>query len=184
MELNRVLTHLDAVEIIVNERIIPFLANVPKALVTLTILVLKALIKVARQASIFATEYRTKPANVPVENQISEDTQDTETVEDTKVESEIIIADSYDALNDAALATDGILSIIESINLVTPIVKTNSIECFVTTGLADELSRNYLESVSYTLPRNRRTKKGYTRHDKIGILNEHFPIVVKSGILA
>ena len=46
--------HLDAIETIANNHVIPFLANVAKALVTLVILATKGLIKLSYLAAIFA----------------------------------------------------------------------------------------------------------------------------------
>ena len=126
--------------------------------------------------------------NAPVndDRQVVEQGQqmgDVPVLEDTKVESEIILADNYDALDSAVIATDKILSIIETINLVKPIAQENSLAQFVQQGLRDELSREYISLVSYTLPRNKRTKKAYRRHGNFGVLVEHYETVEKLGLL-
>lgn len=60
---------------------------------------------------------------------------------------------------------------------------TNNIESYITKNLQNTLAKNYLDMVSYELPRNKRTKKTHTRYNDIGILNEHYPTVIKLGIL-
>lgn len=70
-----------------------------------------------------------------------------------------------------------------NIHIIKPISKTNSIEIFIKVSLHNELSNNYLEIVSYKLPRNRRTKKTHVRYGNLGILKEHYAILMASNIL-
>ena len=78
--------HLDALETIANDHIIPFLADVAKALVTLFILGTKGLIKLSYLAAIFATnrvvanhqeqniKHETAKPNETVGNQVTSNT--------------------------------------------------------------------------------------------------------------
>lgn len=86
---------------------------------------------------------------------------------------------------DADFTREKIVDVIQSINLVKPIVKVNSLENFVSNGLRDTLEANYLNSVSYKLPKNNRVRtKTHIRHGNIGILKEHYNIVIKSKLLS
>ena len=67
--------------------------------------------------------------------------------------------------------------------IMKPIDRINSIENFITTGLRDTLAKNYLEMVSYKLPRNRRTKKTHVRYKDLGVMKEHYPILMATGTL-
>ena len=71
--------HLDALETIANNHIIPFLTNVAKALVTLVILGTKGLIKLSYLTAIFAT------------NRVVANKQNTETT-DTNQETDVPVS--------------------------------------------------------------------------------------------
>ena len=113
---------------------------------------------------------------------------DVETVQET---NEAIVVEQIstqeqqmeDVLEDTIIATEKIVDIIQRINIVRPINKPNSLEDFVNTGLRDELSKAYLESICYKLPTNKRTKKAYKRLNNHGILHEHYDFVVNSSLI-
>ena len=90
-----------------------------------------------------------------------------------------------DVLEDVVTTTEqtDIVDIIQSIDIVRPVIKTNSLDAFIATGLADELFREYLNLVSYKLPTNKRTKKAYKRLNNHGILHEHYNFVVNSSLI-
>ena len=98
--------------------------------------------------------------NVPVDDDIEQ------------IEELEILESQHDAPNDAlALA------------IMKPIVQVNSLDDFITTGLRDTLTKNYLEIVSYKLPRNRRTKKTHIRYKDLGVMKEHYLILMATGSL-
>ena len=99
--------------------------------------------------------------NVPVDNEV-EQTEELERIES-----------QHDALNDSFSPV-----------IMKPIVQVNSIENFITIGLRDTLTKNYLEMVSYKLPRNRRTKKTHVRYKDLGVMKEHYPILMATGTLS
>ena len=98
--------------------------------------------------------------NVPVDDEIEQ------------IEELEIIESQHDAPNDAL-----------ALVIMKPIAKVNSIDNFITTGLRDTLAKNYLEIVSYKLPQNRRTKKTYVRYKDLGVMKEHYPILMVTGTL-
>ena len=98
--------------------------------------------------------------NVPVDDDIEQ------------IEELEIIESQNDALNDAFSPV-----------ILKPIAKVNSIDNFITTGLRDTLTKNYLEIVSYKLPQNRRTKKTHVRYKDLGVMKEHYPILMATGTL-
>ncbi len=79
--------------------------------------------------------------------------------------------------------TENIIDLVKTINFVKPLVTPNYMESFISTELQDELSKTYLKSISYQLPKNKRTKKGYIRHKDLGILQEHYPVLKATGYL-
>lgn len=83
-----------------------------------------------------------------------------------------IIESQHDALNDSFSPV-----------ILKPINRVYSIDNFITTGLQDALAKNYLEMVSYKLPQNRRTKKTHVRHKHLGVMKEHYPILMATGTL-
>ena len=166
--------HLDALETIANDHIIPFLANVAKALVTLVILATKGLIKLSYLAAIFAT-------NRVVANKQSTDTTDTDREIDVPVNIPIS-EDSNDTVISEVEEAEQLPSRVTAINIYNP--RANYLEDFIAAGLRDSLAKNFLDSVSYKLPRNKKVKsKTHIRHGNIGILKEHYPLVLSTGIL-
>ena len=105
-------------------------------------------------------EVNVSEVNVPADNEIEQ----TEELE--------IIESQYDAPNDSLSSV-----------IMKPIDRINSIENFITIGLRDTLTKNYLEMVSYKLPRNRRTKKTHVRYKDLGVMKEHYPILMATGTL-
>ena len=90
-----------------------------------------------------------------------------------------------DGLDDAVSATnsEAIVQIVQTLNILKPI-HNNSIESFITENLRDNLETNFLEAISYKLPRNKRVKsRTHIKHNEIGILKEYYPIAESSGIL-
>ena len=184
MRQTEIFRHLDALETIANQHLIPFLANVAKALVTLAVLATKGLIKLSYLAAIFATNrvvasnreqdikgetanldetLESKAINYPVSIPISEDSDNTV---DSRVEeaeqqpSELIAINIY--------------------NLHADYLKN-----FIAAGLKDTLAKNFLDSVSYKLPSNKKVKsRTHIRHGNIDILKEHYPLVLSTGTLS
>ena len=167
--------HLDAIETIANNHIIPFLADVSKALVTLVILGTKGLIKLSYLAAIFAANSdgtnkqsteatdTNQEANVPVSIPISEDSDDTI---DSEVEERLQQQPSE----------------LTAISILKP--RADYLKDFIAAGLRDTLAKNYLNLVSYKLPKNNRVKtKTHIRYKDIGILKEHYTLVLSTGIL-
>lgn len=166
--------HLDALETIANNHIIPFLADVAKALVTLVILGTKGLIKLSYLAAIFAT-------NRVVANKQSTDTTDTDREIDVPVNIPIS-GDSNDTVISEVEEAEQPPSKVTAINIYNP--RADYLEDFIAAGLRDTLAKNFLNSVSYKLPRNKKVKsKTHIRHGNIGILKEHYPLVLSTGIL-
>ena len=90
-----------------------------------------------------------------------------------------------EAQDDAVNATNSetIVQIVQTLNILKPI-HNNSIESFITDNLRHDLESNFLEAISYKLPRNKRVKsRTHIRHNEIGILKEYYPIAENSGIL-
>ena len=90
-----------------------------------------------------------------------------------------------DGLEDTISATNSgaIVQIVQTLNILKPI-HNNSIESFITENLRDDLETNFLEAISYKLPRNKRVKsRTHIKHNEIGILKEYYPIAESSGIL-
>ena len=170
--------HLDALETIANQHLIPFLANVAKALVTLAILGTKGLIKLSYLASIFA-------ANRVVANKQNTDTTDTDREIDVPVD--IPISEDSDSDNDSTIDSEVEERLqqpsgLTAINVLEP--RANYFEDFIAAGLRDTLANNFLNTVSYKLPRNKKVKsKTHIRHGNIGILKEHYPLILSTGIL-
>ena len=163
--------HLDALETIANNHIIPFFANVAKALVTLAVLATKGLIKLSYLAAIFAT-------NRVVANKQSTDTTDT----DREIDVPVNISISEDSNDTVISEAEQLPSRVTAINIYNP--RANYLENFIAAGLRDTLAENYLNSVSYKLPKNNRVKtKTHIRYKDIGILKEHYPLILSTGIL-
>ena len=166
--------HLDALETIANNHIIPFLADVAKALVTLVILGTKGLIKLSYLAAIFAT-------NRVVANKQSTDTTNTDREIDAPVNIPIS-EDSGNTIDTEVEEAEQPPSKVTAINIYNP--RADYLEDFIAAGLKDTLAKNFLNTVSYKLPRNRKVKsKTHIRHGNIGILKQHYPIVLSTGIL-
>ncbi len=166
--------HLDALETIANQHLIPFLANVAKALVTLAILATKGLIKLSYLAAIFAT-------NRVVANKQSTDTTDTDREIDVPVNISIS-EDSDDTVISEVEEAEQPSSKVTAINIYNP--RADYLEDFIAAGLRDTLAKNFLNSVSYKLPRNKKVKsKTHIRHGNIGILKEYYPFVLSTEIL-
>lgn len=171
--------HLDAVETITNQHLIPFVANVAKALVTLGILATKGLIKLSYIMAIFAT------------NQFNnhEDTKTTDIKQETNDPVGITISEDSDNIVDSKIEaaediTENIINIVQSINLVKPYINSNYIESFINSRLRDKLSENYLAATTYKLPKNKRTRtKTHIRHESLGVLIDHHPVLIATGIL-
>lgn len=103
--------------------------------------------------------------------EISSDTTDTQ-VEEREIE-----------LSELVDLTQGIVTIIETINLVKPIVN-NSLEDFLTEALKDILESNFLEVATYKLPNNKRVRtKTHTRFQDLGVMKEYYPVLTATGIL-
>ena len=175
--------HLDALETIANDHIIPFLANVAKALVTLAILGTKGLIKLSYLAAIFAT-------NRVTTNNREQDINHETTNPDEAVSSEAtnypvsisISKDSDDTVVSEVEEQQEQLLEVTAINIYNP--RADYLEDFIAAGLKDTLAKNFLNSVSYKLPRNKKVKsKTHIRHGNIGILKEHYPLILSTGIL-
>ena len=166
--------HLDALETIANNHIIPFLANVAKALVTIVILGTKGLIKLSYLTAIFAT-------NRVVANKQSTETTDTN--QETEVSVSIPISENSDNTVDSkAEEPEQQTSELTAISILKP--REDYLEDFIAAGLGDILANNFLDSVSYKLPRNKKVKsKTHIRHGNIGILKEHYPLILSTGIL-
>ena len=166
--------HLDALETIANNHIIPFLADVAKALVTLAILGTKGLIKLSYLAAIFAT-------NRVVANKQSTDTTDTDREIDIPVDISIS-EDSDNTVDSEVEEAEQPPSELTAINIYNP--RANYLKDFIAAGLRDTLANNFLDSVSYKLPRNKKVKsKTHIRHGDIGILKQHYPLVISTGII-
>ena len=166
--------HLDALETIANNHIIPFLADVAKALVTLAVLTTKGLIKLSYLAAIFAT-------NRVIANKQSTDTTDTDRETDAPV-SISISEDSGNTVDAEVEEAEPQQSELTAINIYNP--RANYLDDFIAAGLKDTLANNFLDTVSYKLPRNKKVKsKTHIRHGNIGILKEHYPLVLSTGIL-
>jgi|GEM_PF-4357419 len=175
--------HLDGLETIVNQYLIPFFAYVVKALVTLVILATKGLIKLSYLAAIFATN---RFATNNREQDINHETTNLkETVESEATNNSVSIPiseKSDDAIDSEVEEQQEQLSKVTAINIYNP--RANYLEDFVVAGLRDTLAKNFLDSVSYKLPRNKKVKsKTHIRHGNIGILKEHYPLVLNTVIL-
>ena len=175
--------HLDAIEIIANQHLIPFFANVAKALVTLVILATKGLIKLSYLAVIFATN---RVATNNREQDIDRETTNlNKTVSCKATNNSVNIPishDSDDTIVSEVEESEQQLSKVTATNIYNPCA--NYLEDFIAAGLKDTLANNFLDSVSYKLPRNKKVKsKTHIRHGNIGILKEHYPIVLSTGIL-
>ena len=175
--------HLDVIEIIANQHLIPFIANVAKALVTLVILATKGLVKLSYLAAIFATN---RVATNNREQDIDRETTNLDqTVESEATNNSVSIPisqDSDDAIDSEVKQQQEQLSKVTAINIYNP--RANYLEDFIAAGLRDTLANNFLDSVSYKLPRNKKVKsKTHIRHGNIGIRKEHYPIVLSTGIL-
>ena len=166
--------HLDALETIANNHIIPFLADVAKALVTLAVLATKGLIKLSYFAVIFAT-------NRVVTNKQS--TETTNTDRETEVPVSIPISEDSDSTIDSEVEEpEQQPSERTAISIYNP--RANCLEDFIAAGLKDTLAKNYLNLVSYKLPKNNRVKtKTHIRYKDIGILKEHYSLILSTGIL-
>ena len=175
--------HLDALETIANDHIIPFLANVAKALVTLAVLATKGLIKLSYLAAIFATN---RVATHNREQDINYETTNlNQTVESKATNNSVSISiskDSDDTVVSEVEEQQEQLLEVTAINIYNP--RADYLEDFIAAGLKDTLAKNFLNTVSYKLPRNRKVKsKTHIRHGNIGILKQHYPIVLSTGIL-
>lgn len=167
--------HLDALETIANNHIIPFLADVAKALVTLAVLAAKGLIKLSYLAAIFAT-------NRIVANKQSTEVTDTNQETDAPI-SIPISKDSDSTIDSEVEEPEQQPSERTAISIYNP--RANCLEDFIAAGLRDSLAKNFLDSVSYKLPRNKKVKsKTHIRHGNIGILKEHYQLVLSTGILS
>lgn len=174
MRQTEIFRHLDALETIANDHIIPFLADVAKALVTLAILGTKGLVKVSYLAAIFATSR-------VVANKQSTDTTDTDRETDAPV-SIPISEDSDNTVDSEAEEAEQPPSKATAINIYNP--RADYLEDFIAAGLKDTLANNFLNTVSYKLPRNKKVKsKTHIRHGNIGILKEHYSLILSTGIL-
>ena len=106
-------------------------------------------------------EVNVSEVNVPVDDKIEQ----TEELE--------IIESQYDAPNDSFSPV-----------IMKPIDRINSIERFVNNGLKDKLSENYLAATTYRLPKNKRVRtKTHKRFKDLGVMKEHYPILMATGIL-
>ena len=77
-----------------------------------------------------------------------------------------------------------IINIVQSINVVKPYTNPNYIERFVSDGLKDKLSENYLAATTYRLPNNKRVRtKTHKRFKDFGVMKEHYPILMATGTL-
>ena len=175
--------HLDAIEIIANQHLIPFLANVAKALVTLVILATKGLVKLSYLAAPFATN---RVATNNREQDINPDTTNLDqTVSSEATNDSVsipIFEDSDDTIVPEVEESEQQLSKVTATNIYNP--RANYLEDFIAAGLKDILANSFLDSVSYKLPCNRKVKsKTHIRHGNIGILKQHYPIVLSTGIL-
>lgn len=175
--------HLDAIETIANQHLIPFFANVAKALVTLVILATKGLVKLSYLATIFATN---RVASNNREQDIDRETRNLDQTVSSKATNKSvsmpIFKDSDDTIVSEVEESEQQLSKVTATNIYNPCA--NYLEDFIAAGLKDTLANNFLDSVSYKLPRNKKVKsKTHIRHGNIGIRKEHYPIVLSTGIL-
>ena len=147
-------------------------ASVAKAVVTLLCLGANVSYKAGIKAKeIYDGHNVAKPdanSNLRTEQEVDVPVND----EIEQIEELEIIESQNDARNDAFSPV-----------ILKPIAKVNSIDNFITTGLQDTLAKNYLEIVSYKLPRNRRTKKTHVRYKDLGVMKEHYPILMATGTL-
>lgn len=175
--------HLDALETIANNHIIPFLADVAKALVTLAVLATKGLIKLSYLAVIFATNRVV--ANNREQDIKGETANPDETLESKAINYPVSIPmseDSGNTIDSDVEEAEPQPSELTAVSIYNPLA--NCLEDFIAAGLRDSLAKNFLDSVSYKLPRNKKVKsKTHIRHGNIGILKEHYPLVFSTGIL-
>ena len=102
--------------------------------------------------------------NVPVDT-VDIDIEQTEELE--------IIESQHDAPNDSFFPV-----------IMKPVIKVNSIERFINDGLKDKLSENYLAATTYRLPKNKRVRtKTHKRFKDLGVMKEHYPILMATGTL-
>lgn len=154
-----------------------------KALVTLVILATKGLVKLSYLATIFATnrvatnnrEQEINPETTNLDRTVSSKaTNDSVSIPISKDSDDTIVPEVEEAEQQPLKAT--------AINIYNP--RANYLEDFIAAGLKDTLANNFLDSVSYKLPRNRKVKsKTHIRYGNIGILKQHYPIVLSTGIL-
>ena len=177
--------HLDAVETIINQHLIPFVANVAKALVTLVVLATKGLVKISYIIAIFTTNQFATVNN----NNNHEDTKITDANQETNVSVSIPIFKDSDNIDDSEIEeavdlTENIIDIVQSVNLVKPIVNSNYMESFINSGLRDKLSENYLAATTYKLPKNKRVRsKTHKRFKDLGVMKEHYWVLMATGVL-
>ena len=175
--------HLDALETIANNHIIPFLADVAKALVTLVILGTKGLIKLSYLAALFATNRVV--ANNREQDIKGETANPDETLESKAINYPVSIPiseDSGNTIDSEVEEAEPQTSELTAITILKP--RANYLENFIAAGLRDTLAKNFLNTVSYKLPRNKKVKsKTHIRHGNIGILKEHYSLVLSTGIL-
>ena len=183
MRQTEIFRHLDALETIANQYLIPFIANVAKALITLVILATKGLIKLSYLAAIFATN-RVVTKN-PEQDINHETTNLDQTISSEATNNSVSIPiskDSDDTIVSEIREQEQQPSKVTAINLYNP--RANYLEDFIAAGLRDTLANNFLDSVSYKLPRNKKVKsRTHISHGDIGILKEYYPIVLSTGIL-
>ena len=148
-------------------------ASVAKAVVTLLCLGASVSYKAGIKAREIYDAYNTaKPdanSNFGTEQEVNvsvdDDIEQTEELE--------IIESQYDAQNDSFSPV-----------IMKPIDRINSIERFVNNGLKDKLSENYLAATTYRLPKNKRVRtKTHKRFKDLGVMKEHYPIIMATGIL-
>lgn len=90
-----------------------------------------------------------------------------------------------DVLVATVTTADHIIDIIQSINIVRPIIKPNSQNAFIAAGLADTLANTFVEATTYKLPKNKRVKnKTHVRHKDLGVLKQYYPVLVATGTLS
>jgi len=175
--------HLDAIETIANQHLISFFANVAKALVTLVILATKGLVKLSYLAAIFATN---RVATNNREQDINPETTNLDQTVSSKPTNKSVSMPIFKDLDDTIISeveeSEQQLSKVTATNIYNPCA--NYLEDFITAGLKNTLANNFLNSVSYKLPRKKKVKsQTHIRHGNIGILKEHYPLVINTVIL-
>ena len=147
-------------------------ASVAKAVVTLLCLGASVSYKAGIKArEIYDAHNTAKPdasSNINTEQEVNVSVEEIEQTEELE-----IIESQHDAPNDSF-----------SLVIMKPIVQVNSIERFVNNGLKDKLSENYLAATTYRLPKNKRVRtKTHKRFKDLGVMKEHYPIIMATGIL-